>query len=160
MKWHPDKHPEEQRDQATEKFKQVSEAYSILSNEKRKNYFDKYGTIEGEDDQVDFDDIFSGMFGKGGGQGMSFSFSFDDMFDDFSDVLRGGRADSKAFNKMFKDLGKGARIKQPKGRARKNKAPKMPKMPGMGGGGMEDMMMAMMMGDMGMGGKPKKGGKK
>lgn len=54
---------------ATEKFKQVSEAYSILSNEKRKNYFDKYGTIEGEDDQVDFDDIFSGMFGKGGGGG-------------------------------------------------------------------------------------------
>jgi len=50
LKWHPDKHPEEQRDMATEKFKQVSEAYSILSNEKRRKYFDKHGTIEGEDD--------------------------------------------------------------------------------------------------------------
>lgn len=152
LKWHPDKHPESDREQATEKFKMVSEAYSILSNEKRKSYFDKHGCMEGEDDQVDFDDIFSQMFGKAGA---SFTFSFDEMFDDFSDVLKGSRQDNKAFKKLFKDLGRGARIKQPKGRVRKNKAPKMPKM---GGGGMEDMMMAMMMGDM-MGGGKKKGKK-
>jgi len=59
LKWHPDKHPEEERDAATEKFKQVSEAYSILSNEKRKKYFDKHGSMEGEDDNIDFDDVFS-----------------------------------------------------------------------------------------------------
>ena len=90
--------------------------------------------MEGEDDQVDFDDIFSGMFGKGAGA--TFTFNFDDMFDDFSEMLGGGRSEQKAFNKMFKDLGRAARVKPPKGRVRKNKAPKMPK-----GMGMDDMMM-------------------
>jgi hypothetical protein len=91
------------------------------------------------------DDIFKDMFKKGG-----MSFSFEDMFDDFSDVLRGGRSESKAFNKLFKDLGKGYRPK-PKGRAR----PKAGK--GKGMPGMEDMMMAMMMGEM-MGDMSMKGG--
>jgi hypothetical protein len=109
--------------------------------------------MEGEDDQVDFDDIFSQMFG--GKAGASFTFSFDEMFDDFTDILKGGKSDSKAFKKLFKDLGRGARVKPPKGRVRKGKGPKMPKMPA---GGMEDMMMAMMMGDM-MGGSKKKGKK-
>jgi hypothetical protein len=45
--------------------------------------------MEGEEDQVDFDDIFSGMFGKGAGA--TFTFNFDDMFDDFSDMLGGSR---------------------------------------------------------------------
>ena len=148
LKWHPDKHPEQDRDIATEKFKQVSEAYSILSNEKRRKYFDKHGTIEGEDDYLDMDDIFKDMFKKGG-----MSFSFEDMFDDFSDVLRGGRSESKAFSKLFKDLGKGYRPK-PKGRARP-KAGKGKGMPGLPG--MEDMMMAMMMGEM-MGDMSMKGG--
>lgn len=153
LKWHPDKHAEEDREKATEKFKQVSEAYSILSNDKRRKYFDKHGTIEGEDDCVDMDDIFKDIF-KGG----SMSFSFDDFFDDFSDVLKGGKAESRSFNKMFRDMGKGYRAK-PKGRAR-------PKAGGKAKGGMgdmEEMMMAMMMGEvMGgmMGSKPGKGSKK
>lgn len=156
LKWHPDKHPETDRELATEKFKKVSEAYSILSNEKRRKYFDKYGTIEGEEDTVDMDDIFKNIF-KGGGM----SFSFEDMFDDFSDVLRGGKADSKSFNKMF--MGKGFRAK-PKGRARPKAGTGRGGKGMMGGmGDMEEMMMAMMMGgvmsdmDKMMGGGKKKG---
>jgi len=94
------------------------------------------------------DDIFKDIFKKGGGSG--FSFDMDDMFDDFIQVLEGGRADSYAFNKMFRDLGKGYRQK-PKGRVRMPKGPsKGGKLKGgMGGmGGMDDMMMAMMMGEM------------
>lgn len=144
LKWHPDKHPEDQRDAATEKFKLVSEAYSILSNEKRRKYFDKNGTIEGEEDCVDMDDIFKDIF-KTGNSG-SFNFQFDDMFDDFITVLEGGKADSKQFSKMFRDLGKGYRAK-PKGRVRPPKGGKAKA--GLGGmGGMDDMMMAMMMGEM------------
>jgi hypothetical protein len=80
------------------------------------------------------------------------------MFDDFITVLEGGRADSKQFSKIFKDLGKNYRPK-PKGRVR---LPKSGKSKGPMGG-MEDMMMAMMMGDMmsdvlgGSKGKKKKG---
>jgi len=65
-----------------------------LSNEKRRKYFDKHGTMEGEDDCVDMDDIFKDIFKSGGG-GSAFSFEFDDMFEDFISVLEGGRADSK-----------------------------------------------------------------
>lgn len=47
---HPDKVTEEKRLEATEKFKEISEAYSILSNEKRRKYFDKHGSMAGEED--------------------------------------------------------------------------------------------------------------
>jgi len=53
LKWHPDKHKEEDRERATEEFKIISEAYSVLSNEKRRAYYDKNGTIEGADDDAE-----------------------------------------------------------------------------------------------------------
>jgi hypothetical protein len=60
--------------------------------------------------------------------------------------LEGGKADSKQFSKMFRDLGKGYRAK-PKGRVRPPKGGKAKASLG-GMGGMDDMMMAMMMGEM------------
>ncbi len=103
LKWHPDKHAEEDREQATEKFKLVSEAYSILSNEKRRKYYDKHGSMEGEEDNLNMDDLFKDMF-KGG-----MTFQFEDFFDDFSELLGGSKAESKRIDKMFRDLGKGYR---------------------------------------------------
>ena len=59
------------------------------------------------------DDIFKEMFGSMGGE---FSFMFGgeggDNFDEFISMLEGGRAESKMFKQMFRDLGKGYR--QPK----------------------------------------------
>nr|AZL94402.1 DJP1-like protein [Nephromyces sp. MMRI] len=42
MKWHPDKNPDN-KDQATEKFKVISEAYEILSDSKKRNIYDQVG---------------------------------------------------------------------------------------------------------------------
>ena len=88
----------------------------MLSNEKRRAYFDKYGTVEGSDeDMADmngfFDDLFSSMFGGKGGGGVNM---FED-FDEFINILEKGN--DKATRKMFRELGRNAR---PGARGRKN----------------------------------------
>lgn len=42
LKWHPDKNPDN-REKAEQMFKDVSEAYDVLSDEKKKKIYDKYG---------------------------------------------------------------------------------------------------------------------
>ena len=146
LKWHPDKHPEGEREHATEQFKKVSEAYSILSNEKRRQYFDRHGSMEGEDDAINMDDVFAQMF-AGMGANFGFVFDFEDMFEDLAAGLKGSK-ESKAFSKMFKDLEKSAkRASKPKGRAGRATANKKAKGKALGKD-MDDMMMAMVMGDM------------
>jgi hypothetical protein len=114
--------------------------------------------MEGEEDLVDMDDIFKDLFGGSSfGGGSSFmSFEMDD-FDDFPSMLEGSSSDAKSFKKIFRDLGRGYKMpgghKQStnKGRSRKNKPKGGSKGFGNEDDAMEDMMMAMMMGDLGMG---------
>ncbi|OBS79021.1 hypothetical protein A6R68_18598 [Neotoma lepida] len=42
LKWHPDKNPEN-KEEAERKFKEVAEAYEVLSNGEKRNIYDKYG---------------------------------------------------------------------------------------------------------------------
>ncbi|XP_039092110.1 dnaJ homolog subfamily B member 7 [Hyaena hyaena] len=42
LKWHPDKNPEN-KEEAERKFKEVAEAYEILSNNEKRDIYDKYG---------------------------------------------------------------------------------------------------------------------
>jgi DnaJ-class molecular chaperone len=106
-RWHPDKHKEEDRERATEEFKVISEAYSVLSNEKRRAYYDKHGTVEGVDDAADaqefMDEVFT-MFFSAGDMHSPFS-----DFDEFIKILEGDN--DKRTRKMFRDLGKGYRPK-------------------------------------------------
>jgi len=67
MKWHPDKNSG--NESATEKFQRISHAYSILSDQKKKTYYDKYGTID--EDNFNFDEFMKNF---------KFDFNFD-MFD-------------------------------------------------------------------------------
>jgi curved DNA-binding protein len=43
MKWHPDRHPEEEKDNAEAKFKGISEAYEVLSDTEKRKKYDQFG---------------------------------------------------------------------------------------------------------------------
>jgi DnaJ-class molecular chaperone len=88
LKWHPDKHVDDKKE-AEEKFKEIAEAYSVLSDPDKKREYDTGGfDFEGFEDFANFDpfamfeSFFGGKHGKHGGFG-NFGFGFDDDDDDF-----------------------------------------------------------------------------
>lgn len=42
LKWHPDKNPDN-REQASEKFKEIAEAYAVLNDDEKRKIYDQYG---------------------------------------------------------------------------------------------------------------------
>ena len=89
IKWHPDKNPDN-KTVAEEKFKEISEAYSVLSDPKKKQEYDN-GGVSFQDfdfDVVDpfkmFENFFSGFHNHHNkNHGFGFGFGFDDDDDDF-----------------------------------------------------------------------------
>jgi molecular chaperone DnaJ len=59
LKHHPDRVPEDQKKEAEEKFKEISEAYGVLSDPKKRQMYDQYGHA-GIDQNYTSEDIFRG----------------------------------------------------------------------------------------------------
>jgi molecular chaperone DnaJ len=71
LKYHPDRNPGDK--EAEDKFKEASEAYSVIGNEEKRHIYDQYG--------------FAGLNSQGGNGARDFSFFSDQIFADFEDVL-------------------------------------------------------------------------
>ncbi|MFH1093502.1 MAG: molecular chaperone DnaJ [Candidatus Omnitrophota bacterium] len=69
MKYHPDRATADKRKESEEKFKEISEAYAILSDEKKRSQYDRFGHA-GINNQYSSEDIF---------RGADFSSIFEDM---------------------------------------------------------------------------------
>ena len=75
MKYHPDKNPNNK--EAEENFKAVNEAYQVLSDDKKRDIYDRYGK--------------DGLNGQGqGGFGGGFGGGFDDLGSMFEEMFNGG----------------------------------------------------------------------
>ena len=101
MKHHPDQNPDDPK--AEEKFKEIGEAYEVISDEEKRSAYDRYGHAAfksggggggGRGGFHDPMDIFSQVFGGGGGGSM-----FDDLFGG-----GGGRRRDRSGKKRGSDL--------------------------------------------------------
>jgi molecular chaperone DnaJ len=94
LRYHPDRVPHEQKKEAEEKFKEISEAYAVLSDSKKRALYDQYGhagidqrfTAEDIFKGADFSSIFEEMAGFGFGSSI-----FEDIFADLGFDIFGRR---------------------------------------------------------------------
>ena len=83
MKHHPDQNPDDPK--AEEKFKEIGEAYEVISDEEKRSAYDRYGHA-----------AFKSGGGGGGGRG-----GFHDPMDIFSQVFGGGGGGGSMFDDLF-----------------------------------------------------------
>jgi len=94
LKWHPDRNPEN-KEEAEIKFRECTEAYSVLSDANKRQIYDSYGH--------------AGLTNAGGGSGFDGTVfqDFHDIFGDFfgfEDILGGGRRSGRTRAQRGADL--------------------------------------------------------
>ncbi|OIO37325.1 MAG: molecular chaperone DnaJ [Candidatus Omnitrophica bacterium CG1_02_49_10] len=91
LKSHPDRVPPEKKKEAEEEFKEISEAYAVLSDDKKKAIYDQYGHA-GVDQKYSSEDIFRGADFSSIFSGSGFGGIFEDILGGFDIFGQGGRS--------------------------------------------------------------------
>jgi molecular chaperone DnaJ len=108
LKFHPDRVPSEQKKESESRFKEISEAYAVISDEQKRNLYDNYGH-SGIDQKYAQEDIFRGadfssIFREMGGAGGSGSI-FEEIFGDMGfDVFGGRQTRAQSSRRRGRDL--------------------------------------------------------
>lgn len=79
--YHPDANPDN-REEAEKKFKELNEAYEVLSDKQKRSMYDQFGHSGPNGYSSDFSG-FSGFEGFGGGNGFGMDFDLNDIFSSF-----------------------------------------------------------------------------
>lgn len=103
LKWHPDKNPDNKKE-AEEKFKEINEAYQVLSDEQKRKTYDQFGHAAFDPSGGMGGNPFAGGFRQGGPFTYTYSSSgnpfenadFGDPFDIFEQFFGGGFARAQA----------------------------------------------------------------
>jgi molecular chaperone DnaJ len=93
MKFHPDRVstlPDAEKKQSEEKFKELQEAYAVLSDSQKKQMYDQFGHagVGGN----------SASGGPSGFEGFTHGGGFEDIFENFGDIFGGGRRSGRSAN--------------------------------------------------------------
>ena len=104
LRYHPDRVPHEQKKEAEEKFKEISEAYAVLSDSQKRALYDQYGH-SGIDQKYAYEDIFKGA-------------DFSSIFQDMGDFGFGGGLFEEIFSDLGYDIFGGRRARGSTGRRR------------------------------------------
>ena len=87
MKYHPDRNPDDEK--AAENFREVTEAYEVLTDDGKRARYDQYGHAGVDEQMQDF-------WGRGGAQDSHAFRDFGDMFGDVFGDMFGGRGGAQA----------------------------------------------------------------
>src|SRR3989338_405754 len=107
LRYHPDRVHHEQKKEAEEKFKEISEAYAVLSDSSKRALYDQYGH-SGIDQKYAYEDIFKGA-------------DFNSIFRDLGDFGFGGGIFEEVFGDLGFDIFSGQTSRRGTGRARRGR---------------------------------------